>query len=520
MAVTTTTRFGLTRWSAQGDPLTRVQMDDSHAAIESKGAIFLQGAATARPSAGVAGRFYYATDTGNTTYDDGVGWRTVLNTDVVTLTGNQTLTNKALTSPTITGTIALPATTSIGNVSDTEISYLDGVTSSIQAQINTKSPSASPTFTGAVTLPATTSIGTVSSTELGYLNGVGSNIQAQINGKANTAHTHLVADVTGLQTALDARGLLSNGLHQFASTTSAQLAGVISDETGSGALVFANSPTFTGTVTIPTLALTTSVSNSGASHYFVAVSSDGVPRPKTLADVRAEIVTPDAVGAVATATVGTVTSGVWQGTIIAGQYGGTGVANTGKTITVSGNVSIGSSTHTVTFATSGNTSVTLPTSGTLVNDVVSTLNSLVSIDTTNTAAHAVNIASGATISGATKTINIGTGGVSGSNTAIALGSATSNSTITLNGSVAVANTSATSNAASHYYIHTGDNVVRPKTLADVRAEVVTSAAVNAAMGTVDLEFTTTGKGVILKSSNGTRYRITVDDDGSLKSTAL
>ena len=99
MAVTTTTRFGLTRWSAQGDPLTRVQMDDSHAAIESKGAIFLQGAATARPSAGVAGRFYYATDTGNTTYDDGVGWRTVLNTDVVTLTGNQTLTNKALSSP-------------------------------------------------------------------------------------------------------------------------------------------------------------------------------------------------------------------------------------------------------------------------------------------------------------------------------------------------------------------------------------------------------------------------------------
>lgn len=33
------------------------------------------------------------------------------------------------------------------------------------------------------------------------------------------------------------------GLNQFASTTSAQLAGVISDETGSGSLVFSNSPT-------------------------------------------------------------------------------------------------------------------------------------------------------------------------------------------------------------------------------------------------------------------------------------
>ena len=38
--------------------------------------------------------------------------------------------------------------------------------------------------------------------------------------------------------------LTSNPLSQFASTTSSQLAGVISDETGTGALVFANSPTF------------------------------------------------------------------------------------------------------------------------------------------------------------------------------------------------------------------------------------------------------------------------------------
>jgi len=65
------------------------------------------------------------------------------------------------------------------------------------------------------------------------------------------------------------------------------------------------------------------------------------------------------------ASIGTVTTGTWNGSVIAGQYGGTGVANTGKTITVSGNTTIGSSTHTVAFATSGNTSVTLPTSGIL-----------------------------------------------------------------------------------------------------------------------------------------------------------
>ena len=42
--------------------------------------------------------------------------------------------------------------------------------------------------------------------------------------------------------------LTSNPLSQFAATSSAQLRGVLSDETGSGAAVFGTSPTFTGTV--------------------------------------------------------------------------------------------------------------------------------------------------------------------------------------------------------------------------------------------------------------------------------
>jgi hypothetical protein len=82
--------------------------------------------------------------------------------------------------------------------------------------------------------------------------------------------------------------------------------------------------------------------------------------------------------------VGTIGTGTWQGTVVAGQYGGTGVANTGKTITVSGNTTIGSSTHTVAFVTSGNTSVTLPTTGTLVASNVTTLSSLTSIGTIGT----------------------------------------------------------------------------------------------------------------------------------------
>jgi len=43
-----------------------------------------------------------------------------------------------INSATLSGTVTLPATTSIGNASSTEISHLDGVTSAIQTQLNDK----------------------------------------------------------------------------------------------------------------------------------------------------------------------------------------------------------------------------------------------------------------------------------------------------------------------------------------------------------------------------------------------
>ena len=100
-----------------------------------------------------------------------------------------------LASPTFTGTVVLPADTSIGTISSDELGYLDGVTSGIQTQLDTldtdKAPKASPTLTGTVTLPADTSIGSVSSAELGHLDGVTSGIQTQLDaldtGKADKA---------------------------------------------------------------------------------------------------------------------------------------------------------------------------------------------------------------------------------------------------------------------------------------------------------------------------------------------
>jgi hypothetical protein len=63
-------------------------------------------------------------------------------------------------------------------------------------------------------------------------------------------------------------------------------------------------------------------------------------------------------------TLGTIATGTWQGTVIAGQYGGTGVNNSSKTITLGGNF-VTSGAYALTLTQTGTTNVTLPTTGTL-----------------------------------------------------------------------------------------------------------------------------------------------------------
>lgn len=62
--------------------------------------------------------------------------------------------------------------------------------------------------------------------------------------------------------------------------------------------------------------------------------------------------------------LGTIASGTWNGSVIAGQYGGTGVANTGKTITMGGNITT-SGAFNFTATLTGDTNVVFPTSGSL-----------------------------------------------------------------------------------------------------------------------------------------------------------
>lgn len=73
----------------------------------------------------------------------------------------------------------------LGNVDNTT-DLLKPISTATQAALDLKANLAGPTFTGTVVLPSTTSIGTVSSTEIGYLDGVTSGIQSQLYTKFTT----------------------------------------------------------------------------------------------------------------------------------------------------------------------------------------------------------------------------------------------------------------------------------------------------------------------------------------------
>ena len=118
-------------------------------------------------------------------------------------------------SPTFTGTVNLPESTYIGNVSNIEIMSLNGISGSIQVQLDSKANISNQTFTGTVVLPSTTSIGDVSSTEISYLNGVSGSIQAQIDGKTTASYVD-TAISNALSGVIDAAPSTLNTLNELA----------------------------------------------------------------------------------------------------------------------------------------------------------------------------------------------------------------------------------------------------------------------------------------------------------------
>lgn len=141
--------------------------------------------------------------------------------------------------------------------------------------------------------------------------------------------------------------LLGNNLGSFASTTSAQLAGVISDETGSGSLVFATSPTLvtpsissivnTGTLTLPT-STDTLVARSTAdtlTNKTMTSSLNNVTARALFADSGSTTVNVFAAAGPSTGQVLTATSGTtatWQTPAVSGGTVTSVSAGTGLTL--------------------------------------------------------------------------------------------------------------------------------------------------------------------------------------------
>jgi hypothetical protein len=244
-------------------------------------------------------------------------------------------TKAPINSPTFTGSVVLPTTTTIGDVSDTEISHLNGVTSALQAQIDAKLSSATatgiyaplndPTFGGTVSLPGTTSIGDVSATEIGYLNGVTSSVQTQLTDLDTTKADLESPTFTGTVSGVTKSHV---GLSNVDNTTDADKPVSTAQQTALDTKLNLAGGTMTGKITLdgdPTQAL-----HAATKEYVDNTASGIVAKPQVLGATTANI---DATYENGTAGVGATLTHNTNGVFPSGAGGASGWA-VGKGILV------------------------------------------------------------------------------------------------------------------------------------------------------------------------------------------
>lgn len=156
----------------------------------------------------------------------------------VTLTGTQTLTNKTLTAPTLNGTLA--GTYTLGGT----VTFPSSVTTLTGTQTLTNKTFTSPVLTAPVL--GTPASGNLSScTNIPALQISGVIPVANLGTGTPNGSKFLRDDGTFQAIAGGGDAIVANPLSQFAATTSTQLRGVMTDSTGTGGLVFATAPSIT-----------------------------------------------------------------------------------------------------------------------------------------------------------------------------------------------------------------------------------------------------------------------------------
>lgn len=137
--------------------------------------------------------------------------------------------------------------TRVTNVTDTEIGYLDGVTSAIQTQLDTKAPTASPTFTGTVSGVSKSMVGLGNVDDTSDANKpVSTAQQTALDLKSNSATPTFTGNVSGITKSMV-------GLSNVDNTSDVNKPVSTAQQTALDLKANSATPTFTGMVTAPLL---------------------------------------------------------------------------------------------------------------------------------------------------------------------------------------------------------------------------------------------------------------------------